>query len=141
MSKEIIQPIEVFNFEDKVQQVKFSETMDVTTGVQCDVYSFVGDDTKDLGIIRIQPKSKTPLQRVLHGDRTVEGYVSGKGKLVIKRANNQIEEYEVGKNIDDKLSINVNIGDLMQWVSSDDSPLVAYEICFPPYQDGRYENI
>jgi hypothetical protein len=29
----------------------------------------------------------------------------------------------------------------MQWFADDDSSLTAYEICYPPYEDGRYENI
>ena len=29
----------------------------------------------------------------------------------------------------------------MQWEADKDSDLVAYEICFPPYEDGRYQNI
>ena len=33
------------------------------------------------------------------------------------------------------------IGEIMQWQADKDSPLVAYEICIPPYEDGRYENI
>ncbi len=29
----------------------------------------------------------------------------------------------------------------MQWQADPNSPLEAYEICYPPYQDGRYENL
>jgi hypothetical protein len=35
----------------------------------------------------------------------------------------------------------VGIGDVMQWEADKETDLVAYEICFPPYEDGRYENI
>jgi len=29
----------------------------------------------------------------------------------------------------------------MQWEADKEADLVAYEICFPPYEDGRYENL
>jgi hypothetical protein len=29
----------------------------------------------------------------------------------------------------------------MRWEADPKSNLKAYEICFPPYEDGRYENI
>lgn len=37
--------------------------------------------------------------------------------------------------------ITVNIGDVMQWEAAPDSSLVAYEICYPPYEEGRYEEL
>lgn len=127
-----------FEFEGQKQKVSFIETMDVADGVTCDVYKFVGDDTKDLGIIKIKSGHKTPLQRVLKGDRTVEGYISGTGKLVV--SNDGIDKpYEVKDG--DTLSVSVNIGETMQWIAGEDNPLTAYEICFPPYEDGRYENL
>ena len=132
---------EVFEFEGKSQAVSFVETLSVVEGVECDVYTFVGDDTKDLGIIRIEPGFSTPIQRVLQGLRTIEGYVSGEGQLIITRSNDQWEVYQVNERVSEKPSIDVNIGDLMQWQATGSSRLVAYEVCIPPYQDGRYENI
>jgi hypothetical protein len=38
------------------------------------------------------------------------------------------------------LSVEVKIGEIMQWAAGDDG-LVFYEICDPPYIDGRYENL
>lgn len=126
-----------FEFEGNTQPVEFVETMDVAEGVSCDVYKFVGDDTKDLGIIKIDVGCKTPLQKVLKGDRTIEGYISGEGKLIVsKDGENKI--YEVGDS--EKLSVEVNIGETMQWQAGD-KQLIAYEVCFPPYEDGRYENL
>lgn len=133
--------IKSFSFEGKKQQVSFIETLTVNDHVVCDTYSFVGDNTKDLGIIRIQLGGKTPLQRVLTGDRTIEGYISGNGKLKIKRANNEEKIYEFGDKSQEPLMVNVYVGDLMQWQASLDSNLIVFEICFPPYKDGRYENI
>lgn len=34
----------------------------------------------------------------------------------------------------------VSIGQLMQWTAGPEG-LVYYEICEPPYQDGRFENL
>ena len=130
-----------FTFEGESQSVSFVETMKVTTGVECDVYTLDGDKTKDLGIIRIDQGCKTPLQKVLKGDRTIEGYLSGKGKLVITNANNEQREYQVNNNTNKPFEVTVAIGELMQWQADKESPLVAYEICFPPYEDGRYENL
>ena len=130
-----------FSFEGEELPVSFVETMKVTDGVECDVYAFNGDDTKDLGIIRIKPGSRTPLQKVLNGDRTIEGYISGKGKLTITESDGKQRIYEVNEKAEEPIVVSVAIGELMQWEASPDNDLKAYEICFPPYQDGRYENI
>ena len=98
-------------------------------------------EKKDLGIIKIKPGYKTPLQKVLKGDRTVEGYISGKGKLTLTRANGAQEIHIVGEESKGSFSVTVEIGELMQWEADKNSDLVNYEICFPPYEDGRYENI
>lgn len=130
-----------FEFEGRPQLVSFVETTKVAAGVECDVYKFDGDETKDLGVIRIEPGGKTPLQRVLKGDRTVEGYVSGKGKLIITKPDNTQEEHPVNDGTLKPFTVTVAIGETMQWQADKDSPLVAYEICFPPYEDGRFENL
>lgn len=126
-----------FEFEGKKQKVSFIETMNVTDGVVCDVYKFDDDDTKDLGIIKVQPGYKTPLQRVLKGDRTIEGHISGDGRLIIsKDGQEKIYQPEEGR----ELKVDVKVGETMQWQAGNE-PLIAYEICFPPYEDGRYENL
>ncbi len=133
--------LNAFDFEKKTQPVSFVETMKITAGVECDVYTFDGDSNKDLGIIRIEPGNKTPLQRVLKGDKTIEGYISGKGRLIITKSDNTQEEYPVDNNTKKPFAVTVAIGEKMQWQANKDSSLVAYEICFPPYEDGRYENL
>lgn len=105
------------------------------------MYKFDGDNSKDLGVIRIEPGFKTPLQKVLKGDRTIEGYMSGKGRLVITRPDNTHEEYPVSSDTQKPFTVTVAIGEKMQWQADKDSPLIAYEICFPPYENGRYENL
>lgn len=136
-----ISPIKSFQFEGKELPVSFVETMQVTNGVECDVYTFDGDTTKDLGIIRIKPASKTPLQKVLKGDRTIEGYISGKGKLIITQPDGKQKVYVVNEELREPVKVTVAIGELMQWEADPESDLKAYEICFPPYEDGRYEKL
>lgn len=131
-------PLKKFTFEGKEEPISFVEKIHVADGVECDVYTFDKDSNKDLGVIRISQGKKTPLQKVLKGDRTIEGYISGKGKLVITKPDGKKDLYVAGK---EPLSVDVKIGELMQWQADKDSNLVAYEICYPSYQDGRYENI
>jgi hypothetical protein len=132
--------LQVISFEGKELPISFVETTHVVDGVDCDVYSFIGDTSKDLGVVKISPGSKTPLQRVLKGDRTVEGYVSGKGKLTITKTDGKQEVY-VAEGESQKPVVTVGIGELMQWEADEKVGLVAYEICFPPYEDGRYEDL
>jgi mannose-6-phosphate isomerase-like protein (cupin superfamily) len=132
--------LDKFEFENASQSVEFVETINVVDGVKCDVYKFNGDNTKDLGIINIGPGKKTPLQKVLSGEKTIEGYVSGNGKLVIKRNNGEEEVHEV-KDGDSPLSVDIEVGETMQWEASPDSKLVAYEVCIPPYEPGRFKNL
>jgi len=129
-----------FNFEGNEQLVSYVETMHVVEGVDCEVYTFDGDSSKDLGIIKISYGCKTPLQKVLKGDKTIEGYVSGRGKLTITKPEGKQEIY-IAEEASEPISVVVEIGELMQWEADKDSDLVAYEICFPPYEDGRYQNI
>lgn len=134
-------PIKSFNFEGKEQPVSFIETMRVADGVDCDVYVFIDDSSKDLGVIRISPGSKTPLQKILKGEKTVEGYISGKGKLTITKTDGKQEVYLADGESKEPIVVNVEIGELMQWEADEETGLVVYEICFPPYEDGRYENL
>ena len=132
--------ITAYEFEGQSQRVSYLGTSAVTEGVECDVYEFEGDKTKDLGIIRISAGAKTPLQRVLKGDRTVEAYISGRGRLVLRRKDateDEIHPAEEGQ----RFSVDVHEGDTMRWEAADDSGLVVSEVCFPPYEDGRYENL
>ena len=139
--EQIEHPINNFTFEGVTQNVSFKETVPVADGVECDTYVFDKDGTKDLGIIRVKPGKHTPLQRVKKGDRTIEGFRSGKGKLTITKLDGTQEIYVVGEKKNKPFSLDVGIGDLMQWEADPDSELIAYEVCYPPYEEGRYENI
>jgi len=132
--------ISSFSFEGKDTSVSFVESMQVTKGVVCDVYTFDGDSEKDLGIIHIEPGCSTPLQKVLNGDRTIEGHISGIGELLITTEKGEVRAYKVDTDTKD-FRVEVKIGEKMQWRAAENSNLEVYEVCFPPYQDGRYENL
>jgi hypothetical protein len=59
------------------------ETQTVKEGVECDIYEFIDDSTRNLAIVRVNKGYKTPLQLILKGDKTFERYESGKGNLTI----------------------------------------------------------
>jgi len=91
-----------------------------------------------LGIVAVSKGSKTPLQKVLKGDKTIEGFLSGVGTLTITKRDGKIEKHNFS-NFTPKKEVEVEIDQTMQWEA--DENLVFYEICHPPYQDGRFENI
>jgi len=119
--------------------IAFVETMEVKEGVNCDVYTFDGDDTRDLAIIAVDKGVSTPLQRVLKGTRTTEGYIWGEGKLTITREDGSKESHTFPGLEPVSRAFHVGVGDTMQWTAQDD--LTFYEVCEPPYVDGRFENL
>ena len=133
--------LESFKYGENSQQVEFAETTFPAEGVECDVYNFVGDNSKDLGVIKIGRANKTPPQRVENGERTTERYASGNGRLIVKKKDGTNILYEINTTSRVPLSVDVEIGDVMQWEASQGSDLVAYEVCTPPYKDGRYTNL
>lgn len=68
-----------FRVGSETRPVAYVETIQVKEGVECDTYSFDGDNTQDLAIVRVNKGFKTPLQKILQGTKTVEGFLSGKG--------------------------------------------------------------
>lgn len=125
-----------FERNGKTTNLKFLKTQLVTTGVVCDVYEFVDDDSCDLGIVTVESGSNTPKQKILLGDKTIEGCVSGRGILEVTKANGEKHDYTF-PNINNEVELHV--GDIMQWSAETD--LVIYEICYPAYSDGRFQNI
>lgn len=117
------------------------ETIQVASGVSCDTYSFTNDKSKDLALIHIKPGCKTPLQKVLKGEKTVEGYLSGNGRLVVIGKNETEDCFICNSKSPKPAPVTVSIGEIMQWQADNDSPLEAFEICYPPYKEGRFENI
>lgn len=131
--------LEQFTLNNQVLAVSFVETIKVKNGVICDVYKFVDDDTKDLAIVTVDARCKTPLQRVLLGEKTIEGFYSGAGTLTIADENNTEKSYPFTQG--DTGSIEVHIGQTMQWHANSKDELVFYEVCQPAYADGRFDNI
>lgn len=117
--------------------IQYVETTNVKDGVVCDVYEFSEDKKRDLAIVRVAKGSKTPLQKVVEGTETIEGYFSGSGTLTLIM-NGVTKSYNF--NPGDKGEIVVNKGDVMQWRATD-GDLEFYELCTPPFADGRFENI
>ncbi len=134
------QKLNEFEFEGRKTNIIFVESVEVTTGVVCDVYKFEEDESKDLGIIEIKAGMKTPSQKVLKGERTVEGFISGYGELIIIKENGEKVAYIVG-NETKYFSRVIQLGEIMQWQADPDSDLKVYEVCYPPYKEGRYENL
>lgn len=129
--------INSFTYKNKEMPIRFIETYEVAGGISCDVYEFTDDNSMDLGLISVKKGHKTPLQKVLKGKSTLEGYLEGKGKLTVT-ANDGTERVYKFPNAATQ-EVGVGIGELMQWEAEED--LVFYEICTPPYEDGRFENI
>jgi hypothetical protein len=104
-----------------------------------DIYLFKDDSSKDLAIVRVDSKSHTPLQKVVQGDRTIEGYLEGAGELKVVRTNGEEQVFTFPGKSNEEVS--VLVGDTMQWCASKGEQLTFYEICTPPYKDGRFVNI
>jgi hypothetical protein len=111
--------------------------------VECDVYAFANDGFRDLAIVRVKAGAKTPLQRVLRGLSTIEGLYGGSGTLTVRRddGRKRLYRFEAGDDPKKMAGVTVQIGQVMQWAADKGEDLVFYEICDPPYEDGRFENL
>jgi len=129
-----------FRLGDQLVPVSYVETVAVKDGVSCDVYAFEGDTSRDLAVVTVLQGAKTPLQRVLKGETTVEGIVNGVGALTVWAEDGTAMRHTFGpENTDDPVA--VKIGERMQWSAEGEADLVFYELCTPPYEDGRFENL
>ena len=128
-----------FILDNESHSVQFVETLAVKEGVECDTYSFIDNKSKDLAIVRVQGGYKTPLQLILSGSQTIEGFISGQGTLTIQEQNGESKKYSF-KDGDNKPAIPVTVGQIMQWEADKNSGIIFYELCYPPYKDGRFKN-
>lgn len=121
--------------------ISFVESQEIKEGVAADLYTFDNDNTKDLAIVRVARGYKTPLQRILKGTKTIEGYMSGTGALTVRNQDNIQKKYVFieGDDNNSPTEMEVKIGELMQWSAQTD--LTFYEICELPYEDGRFEDL
>lgn len=127
-----------FPYNGQAYLVRFIETQKITKGVACDIYAFTEDETKDLAIITIDRGNKTPLQKLIGGNVTIEGFVSGSGILRVKSKD---EEYTYIFNQNSSDPVSIKQGEIIQWIVDKDSDLVVFEICEPPFSEGRFENL
>jgi len=118
--------------------LEFVSSNTVFPGVTCDVYNLPENDECDLGIIKIEAGKKTTPQKVLSGSKTIEGYVSGSGILIITKPDGEVRKFSVGPGTEG-FTCEIEVGDIMQWIALED--LVIFEVCYPPYKDGRYQNL
>jgi hypothetical protein len=130
--------IESFTYRDETLATEFIESSEVFPGVTCDAYLHPETKERDLAIIYIEAGKKTKPQRVLRGEETIEGYIAGKGKLIILKLTGELLQFYVNPETEG-FAHTIEVGDIMQWQAEED--LVVFEICYPPYQDGRYENL
>jgi hypothetical protein len=104
------------------------------------VYKFLDDATRDLAVVKVLSGHKTPLQKVLKGSRTVEGFLDGAGTLSIIDDRGHTKSYDFAS-ANTSREVIVRVGEVMQWAADSSTDLTFYEICEPPYEDGRFENI
>ena len=75
--------LEQFTYRNETLATHFIESSEVFPGVVCDVYSHPETKERDLGVIYIEAGKKTQPQKVVGGKETTEGYISGRGILLI----------------------------------------------------------
>lgn len=132
--------LESFSFRGETLTTQLIETTEVFPGVTCDAYLHPETKERDLGIIYIEADRRTRPQRVLKGNQTIEGYVSGKGELIIKKKSGERLVFKVDPN-NEGFAQNVEVGDIMQWRADEQENLVVFEVCYPPYEADRFENL
>jgi hypothetical protein len=120
-------------------RIKYVETVAVKAGVTCDVYEFDGCGTHDLAIVEVCAGEVTPLQRVLSGTETVEGHIAGRGTLAIGSGDGTVSTYEY-RDGGTQVPTVVEVGQVMRWHADTGETLVFFELCAPPYAEGRFEN-
>lgn len=118
--------------------VTYIDSQNIKDGVDCDVYAFKDDINRDLGIVKVKKGCVTPRQKILKGNKTIEGFLEGRGLLTVETGDGNKREYNF-PNDSHPQELELHIGDVMQWQALDD--LVFYEVCYPPYANGRFENI
>lgn len=116
----------------------------VVPGVWCYVYNIKDDDARDLGLVEVWPGYSTPTQRVLDGERTIEWPVCGKGTLYVLRKDGSLEPHKF--DMHDPTThfpapVTIEIGECMMWLADEGERLVFAEVCWPPFAEGRLENL
>lgn len=131
--KKVVTKMKLTHFNEK--EVSFIESTEVKEGVVCDVYEFKNDVSRDLGVVRVGKGCKTPKQLVIDGEKTIEIHKSGKGLLTVTDVEGETQVYEFPSHTNE---VEVKVGEIMQWNAVED--LEFYEVCYPPYKDGRFKS-
>ncbi len=127
--------LDSFYYLGQDRSVEYVESLDIKDGVICHVYRFAGETAYDLGIVEVAPGVSTPLQQVVERfSTTVEGLLEGSGNLFVEAEGGNT--FQVGN----PLTTTVYCGNRMQWDAGEEG-LTFFEICHPPYEEGRFENI
>lgn len=132
-----------FQFEEQQYSItSVGEPVEVAEGVTCYSYKIGEREDCDLGVVFMEAGASTPLQLVKSGDRTIERHFWGKGKLIINEGKEVECIYEVEGKAPCGVEVEITVGKTMQWIADPDGPgLVFCEICFPPYEEGRFMNL
>ncbi len=112
----------------------------ISPGVTCEVYLDPTTGKRDYGKVTVEPGYKTPKQKVLSGEETIECYFSDKGRLTIIHTDGTTSIFDLDAK-DEGFAHTVYIGEIMQWQADPNEPIVFLEICYPPFTDDRFENI
>ena len=127
-----------FTLDNEVLDLKYESTNEVKTGVMCDVYSVRERTDVDFAFVKMESGCSTPLQLVLGGEKTVEIHLSGAGQFFFQE--NEQAEPEVFRLEDGKpFQLTIPIGSKVRWTA--ETELTFVEVCYPPYEDGRYRNL
>jgi hypothetical protein len=128
-----------FELGHEVLSTEYVETLEIRPGVVCYSHRFVNDRARDLAIVHVLAGHSTPLQRVLSGEETLEGFVSGRGILTVIAVDETVAVYAYpGCELH---AVSVSRGELMQWQADSIVDLVFFEVCAPPYTQGRFEDL
>jgi hypothetical protein len=127
--------LDTFYYRGEHRPVRYLETDQVKPGVVCDIYEFIGVNAFDLAIVTVSPGCSTPLKRVEEtGGKTIEGIMKGYGSFYVGG------ESRVSLTFGFPRVNTVNFGETMQWEAGDRG-LTFFEICHPPYKEGRFVNL
>lgn len=126
-----------------IPELNHRDSVKVEEGVYCLSYEVSDSKEVDTAVIVVKPGHKTPKQKVIKGDKTAEQFLNGFGKITIWRVDSRVEFLEETYYLtpDTNLEVDLNVGDIMQWEAAEDSYLVFSEHCWPPYEEGRFENL
>jgi hypothetical protein len=133
--------LSIFTTADEICPVTFVETLQIKEGVEADIYAFTEDSSRDIAIVKVIQGYKTPLQEIVGGDETIEGYMEGEGSLYVKSTEGIVRKYHF-RSSELNVPITVKVGEQMQWhADSGNTDLIFYEICKPSYVSGRFTDL